>query len=37
MIAWAAMLPSKAGAWDNVELLQAMVKNTDSRSSASGA
>jgi acyl-CoA synthetase (NDP forming) len=29
MIAWAAMLPSKAGAWDNVELLQAMVKNTD--------
>ena len=29
MIAWAAMLPSKAGAWDNVELLQAMVKGTD--------
>jgi acetate---CoA ligase (ADP-forming) len=29
MIAWAAMLPSKAGAWDNVELLQAMVQNTD--------
>jgi acyl-CoA synthetase (NDP forming) len=29
MIAWAGMLPSKAGAWDNVELLQAMVKSTD--------
>ena len=29
MIAWAAMLPSKAGAWDNVELLQAMVRGTD--------
>ena len=26
MIAWAAMLPSKAGAWDGVEALQAMVK-----------
>ena len=29
MIAWAAMLPSKAGAWDGVELLQAMVRGTD--------
>ena len=29
MIAWAAMLPSKAGAWDGVETLQAMVKGTD--------
>jgi acetyltransferase len=29
MIAWAAMLPSKAGAWEGVELLQAMVKSTD--------
>jgi len=29
MIAWAAMLPSKAGAWDGVEALQAMVKGTD--------
>src|SRR5215813_10445494 len=29
MIAWAAMLPSKAGAWDGVEALQAMVRNTD--------
>jgi acetyltransferase len=29
MIAWAAMLPSKAGAWEGVELLQAMVKGTD--------
>ena len=29
MIAWAAMLPSKAGAWDGVEPLQAMVKGTD--------
>ncbi len=26
MIAWAAMLPSKAGAWDGVEALQAMVQ-----------
>ena len=25
MIAWAAMLPSKAGAWEGVEALQAMV------------
>jgi acetyltransferase len=29
MIAWAAMLPSKAGAWNGVEALQAMVKGTD--------
>src|SRR5438309_2178308 len=29
MIAWAAMLPSKAGAWEGVEALQAMVRNTD--------
>src|SRR5262245_30483670 len=29
MIAWAAMLPSKAGAWDGVEVLQAMVAGTD--------
>jgi hypothetical protein len=29
MIAWAAMLPSKAGAWDGVETLQAMVNGTD--------
>ena len=29
MIAWAAMLPSKAGAWDGVEALQAMLKGTD--------
>jgi acetyltransferase len=29
MIAWAAMLPSKAGAWDGVEALQEMVKSTD--------
>jgi acyl-CoA synthetase (NDP forming) len=29
MIAWAAMLPSKAGAWDGVEALQDMVKSTD--------
>jgi acetyltransferase len=29
MIAWAAMLPSKAGAWEGVELLQAMVRGTD--------
>jgi acyl-CoA synthetase (NDP forming) len=29
MIAWAAMLPSKAGAWDGVEALQAMVRGTD--------
>jgi acyl-CoA synthetase (NDP forming) len=29
MIAWAAMLPSKAGAWEGVEALQAMVKSTD--------
>src|SRR5262245_4205767 len=29
MIAWAAMLPSKAGAWDGVETLQAMVRGTD--------
>ena len=29
MVAWAGMLPSKAGAWDNVELLQAMVRGTD--------
>ena len=29
MIAWAAMLPSKAGAWEGVEALQAMVKGTD--------
>jgi acetyltransferase len=29
MIAWAAMLPSKAGAWDGVEALQAMVKGTE--------
>src|SRR6201988_646862 len=28
MIAWAAMLPSKAGALDGVETLQAMVKGT---------
>jgi acetate---CoA ligase (ADP-forming) len=28
-IAWAAMLPSKAGAWDGVEALQNMVKGTD--------
>ena len=29
MVGWAAMLPSKAGAWDGVEALQAMVKGTD--------
>ncbi|MGH6767996.1 MAG: acetate--CoA ligase family protein [Xanthobacteraceae bacterium] len=29
MVAWAAMLPNKAGAWDGVEALQAMVKGTD--------
>jgi acyl-CoA synthetase (NDP forming) len=29
MIAWAAMLPSKAGAWDGVEALQQLLKNTD--------
>jgi acyl-CoA synthetase (NDP forming) len=29
MIAWAAMLPSKAGAWDGVEALQAVVRGTD--------
>jgi acyl-CoA synthetase (NDP forming) len=29
MVAWAAMLPSKAGAWEGVEALQAMVKGTD--------
>jgi acyl-CoA synthetase (NDP forming) len=29
MIAWAAMLPNKAGAWDGVEALQAMVQSTD--------
>src|SRR4029078_8922300 len=29
MIAWAAMLPSKAGAWDGVETLQAMVKGNE--------
>src|SRR5262245_50991156 len=28
MIAWAAMLPSKAGAWQGVEHLQAMVRAT---------
>jgi acetate---CoA ligase (ADP-forming) len=29
MVGWAAMLPGKAGAWDGVEALQAMVKGTD--------
>src|SRR5437660_8984233 len=29
MIAWAAMLPSKKGAWEGVEALQAMLKMTD--------
>src|SRR5437588_6114142 len=29
MIAWAAMLPSKAGAWESVEALQNMVSGTD--------
>jgi acetate---CoA ligase (ADP-forming) len=29
MIAWAAMLPSKAGAWDGVEALQALLRDTD--------
>jgi acetate---CoA ligase (ADP-forming) len=29
MIAWAAMLPSKAGAWEGVEALQALLRNTD--------
>jgi acetyltransferase len=29
MIAWAAMLPSKAGAWEGVEALQNLLKNTD--------
>src|SRR4051812_20960365 len=29
MIVWAAMLPSKAGAWDGVEALQAMVRGTE--------
>jgi acetyltransferase len=29
MIAWAAMLPSKAGAWEGVEALRAMVRGTD--------
>src|SRR5205085_8233499 len=28
MIAWAAMLPSKAGAWEGVEALQNMVSGT---------
>ena len=29
MIAWAAMLPNKAGAWDGVEELQNLLKRTD--------
>ena len=29
MIAWAAMLPSKAGAWEGVEELQNLLKRTD--------
>jgi acetyltransferase len=29
MIAWAAMLPSKVGAWEGIEALQAMLKGTD--------
>src|SRR5204862_8047998 len=29
MIAWAAMLPSKKGAWEGVEALQGMLKGTD--------
>ena len=29
MIAWAAMLPSKAGAWEGVQALQDLLKNTD--------
>jgi acetyltransferase len=29
MIAWAAMLPSKAGAWESVEELQNLLKRTD--------
>jgi acetyltransferase len=29
MVAWAAMLPSKAGAWEGVEALQNMLKGTD--------
>jgi acetyltransferase len=29
MVAWAAMLPSKAGAWEGVEALQSFVKKTD--------
>jgi acyl-CoA synthetase (NDP forming) len=29
MVAWAAMLPSKAGAWDGVEALQNLLKVTD--------
>src|SRR5262249_29459239 len=29
MIAWAAMLPSKAGAWEGVEALQALLKGTE--------
>jgi acetyltransferase len=29
MIAWAAMLPSKGGAWEGVEALQNLLKKTD--------
>jgi acetyltransferase len=29
MVAWAAMLPSKAGAWEGVEALQELLKKTD--------
>src|SRR5437899_3069569 len=29
MIAWAAMLPSKAGAWEGVEALQTLLRGTD--------
>jgi acyl-CoA synthetase (NDP forming) len=29
MVAWAAMLPSKAGAWEGIEALQNMLKGTD--------
>jgi acetyltransferase len=29
MVAWAAMLPSKGGAWDGVEALQDLMKKTD--------
>jgi len=29
MVAWAAMLPSKAGAWDGVEALQNLLRGTD--------